>query len=232
ELGADAFRVFFEFGGVVGLGDEVFQKNGVRDADGLQVLHRRAQGAVIDVFVAPEAYPTHLNLRPFANHERDADGVGRNRAHLGANRRELTPVLREQLFQRHFGLLDLGRVVLVLHRQSHFAILEAVEHVAGGNRIQAGVVDLADGRPLLEVDVKNPAFGALFALKADVLKVARVPQGVEVAFDGGRVVDVADLGKDAGPDRVGRDAAVAVDGDPDDQILLGESRYRQKQKSQ
>ena len=107
ELGADAFRVFFKFGGVVGLGEEVLQKNGVRDADGLEVLHGRAQGAVIDVFVAPEADASHLNLRPFANHERDADGIGRNRPHLGANRGELTPVLGEQLFQRNFGLLDL-----------------------------------------------------------------------------------------------------------------------------
>ena len=51
-LGADAFGIFFKFGGVVGLGENVFQENGVRDADGLEVLHGRTQCAVIDVFVA------------------------------------------------------------------------------------------------------------------------------------------------------------------------------------
>ena len=43
ELGADAFGIFFELGGVVGLGEEVFKEDGVRDADGLEVLHGRAQ---------------------------------------------------------------------------------------------------------------------------------------------------------------------------------------------
>jgi hypothetical protein len=32
---ANAFRIFFQFGGVVGSGEDVFQEDGVRDADGL-----------------------------------------------------------------------------------------------------------------------------------------------------------------------------------------------------
>ncbi len=222
-LGADAFGIFFKFGGVVGLGEEVFKKDGVRDADGLEVLHGRAQRAVIDVFVAPEADASNLDLGPFLNDESDADGGGRDGPDFGADGGELASVLGEQFLEDNFGLLDLGGIVLVLHRESDFALLEAVEHVAGGNGIQAGVVDLADGRPLFEVNVKDPAFGALFALKADVLKVAGVPEGVEVAFDGGGVVDVAGLAEDASLDRVGGNAAVAVDFDVDDEILLADN---------
>ena len=70
ELGADPFGVFFQFGGVVGLGENVFQENGVRNADRLEVLHGRTQGAVIDVFVASEANFSNLHLRSFADHER------------------------------------------------------------------------------------------------------------------------------------------------------------------
>src|SRR5208283_2797043 len=232
DLGADAFGIFFEFGGVVGLGEEVLKEDGVRDADGLEVLHGRTQRAVIDVFIAPEADAPNLSLRCLLNDESDADGGGRNRSDFRADGGELTPVLGEQLFQGNFGLLDLSGIVLVLNRESDFTLLEPVEHVAGGNGIQSDVVDLADGRPLFEINVKDPTLGVLFALKADVLKVAGVPEGVKVAFDGGGIVDVADLAEDASLDRVGRDAAVAVDADANDEILLADRGYRQQQKCQ
>ena len=204
----------------------------MRDADGSEVLHGPAQGAVIDVFVAPEADLPNLDFGPLLDDESNAHGGGRNRADFGADGGELAPVLGEQLFEDNFGLLDLRGIVLVLNREPDFALLEAVEHVAGGNRIQAGVVDLTDGGPLFEVNVKDPAFGGLFALKTDVLVVAGVPEGVEVAFDGGGVVDVADLAEDASPDRVRRDAAVAVGNDADDEVLLGENGGSQEHKCQ
>ena len=43
-FGADAFGIFFELGGVVGLGKNVFEEDGVRDADGLEVLHGTRAG--------------------------------------------------------------------------------------------------------------------------------------------------------------------------------------------
>src|SRR5215467_13803372 len=114
------------------------------DADGLQVLHRRAQRAVVDVLVALEADVADLNLRALAHHERDADSRRGNGANLGSNRRELPPMLREQSLQRHFRFLDLGGVVLVLDRKPDLAFLETIEHIAGRNRTQSNVVDLAD----------------------------------------------------------------------------------------
>ena len=41
---AHALGVFFELGGVVGLGEEVLEDDGVGNADGLQVLHGRGAG--------------------------------------------------------------------------------------------------------------------------------------------------------------------------------------------
>jgi len=105
------------------------------------------------VFIAPEADASNFNLGPFVDNKGDADGSGRDGADFGANGGELTSVLGEQLFQRDLGLLDLRGVVLVLNRESDLALLEPVEDVAGGDRIQTGVVDLAYGRPLLEVNV-------------------------------------------------------------------------------
>jgi hypothetical protein len=80
--------------------------------------------------------------------------------------------------------------------------------------------------------VKDPTFFVLLALKADVLKVACIPESVEISFDGGGVIDVAGFAEDASPDRVGRDAAIAVDNDGNDEILLADNRSRQQQKRQ
>ena len=194
----------------------------MRNADGPEVLHGRAQGAVTDVFIAPEADVPNLDLGPLLNDKSDANGGGRDGPDFRADGSKLTPVLGQQFLQDDFGLLDLRGIVLVLNRKPDLALLETVEHIAGGNRIQAGVVDLAYGRPLLDVNVQDPALGILFAFKADVLKVACVPESVEVAFDGGGVVDVAGFAENASLDRVGRDAAIAVDDDANDEILLAD----------
>ena len=181
----------------------------------------RAQGAVVDVFVAPETDVADLDLRAFLDHEGDGDGGGRDGTDFGADGGELTAVFGEQSFQDDFGFLDFGGVVLALDRQPDLAVLEAVEHVAGGDRVESGVVDFADRGPLFDVDVNDPALGALLALEADVLEITGVPEGVEVPLDGGGVVDVADFGEDAGFDGVGGNAAVAVDHDANDEVLLG-----------
>jgi hypothetical protein len=186
ELGTDALGIFFELGGVVGFGEKIFEEDGVRDADGLEVLHGRTQSAVIDMLVAAEADVANLDLGPLFDDEGDADGSGRDGTDFGADGGELAPVLGEQFLEHDFGLLDLGGIVLALDRESDLAVFEAVEHVAGGDGIETGVVDLADGGALFEVNVQDPALGVLFALEADVFKVAGVPERVEVAFDGGR----------------------------------------------
>ena len=56
EFRADPFGIFFELGGVVGLGKEIFQEDGVRNADRLAgSSSRRAGFADVDVLVAFES---------------------------------------------------------------------------------------------------------------------------------------------------------------------------------
>jgi hypothetical protein len=61
--------------------------------------------------------------------------------------------------------------------------------------------------------MKAPAFGSLLALEADVFEISRIPQGVKVAFQGSRVIDVAGTGENASPHGFRRNAPVPVDHD-------------------
>ena len=233
EFGAHALGIFVELGGVVGFGKNIFKNDGVRNADRLEVLHGPAQGAGLDVDIAAELNFSDFDLRAFLDDEGEADGGGRNGADFGANDGKLAAVLGEQIFEYDFGFLDFGGIVLALDGETDLTLLEFVEHIAGGDRAQADVVDLADGGALFDVDVEDPALGALFALKADVFEVAGVPEGVEVALEGGGVIDVADFGEDAGFYGFGGDAAAAVNLDADDEVLLtgrrgGEKKHEQE----
>ena len=144
-LVANALGVFFELGGVVGLGKNIFEEDGVRYADGLQVLHRGAQRAAVDVAVARKADAADLYLRAFLDDERDSYSRRRNGPDLRPNRRKLPAMFCQQLLDCHFSLLDAGGIVLAFDRETDLALLEAVQDVAGGNRTQPGVVDLTDG---------------------------------------------------------------------------------------
>src|SRR5579862_8210447 len=99
-------------------------------------------------------------------------------------------------------------------------LLEAVQNIAGRYRTEAGVVDGSNRRLLFYEDDNAPPLGRLLTGKAYVLKVARVPQRVEVALQGGRIVNITGLGKNAGADRFGGNAAVAADIDLRNNIVL------------
>jgi hypothetical protein len=60
-------------------------------------------------------------------------------------------------------------------------------------------------------------------------KISRVPQGVEVAFQRRLIVYVARLGEHAGTDGFRRNAAVAVNDDLGDHVLLRYGRPGQQQ---
>src|SRR5450756_414652 len=87
-------------------------------------------------------------------------------------------------------MLDFGRIVLALLGKSDLALLEFVEDVTLGDRTQAHVFDLADGRLFLDVNVDDPAFGGGLPLDAQIVEVAGVPQGIKVALQGRLVVNV------------------------------------------
>src|SRR5579871_588838 len=74
--------------------------------------------------------------------------------------------------------------------------------------------------------MNDPALLALLPLEAQVIEVAGVPQGVKVAFQRRLIVDIACTGKDVGANGVLGDAAVAMNLDVFDQVLLGGGRQR------
>ena len=113
--------------------------------------------------------------------------------HFRANRGELMSVLAQHLLQHHLGALDDRGVVLALHREGNLFLLEAVQHVGDGNRVQALVVDLADRRLFTHVHNQLHAVLLLFvdALNAHIVEVAGIPQRVEVALHHRGIVLIA-----------------------------------------
>src|SRR5581483_3323955 len=219
-LGANALLVLGQLGRVISLGEDIFQENRVRNSNRLQVLHRRSQSTAIDVLVALEFDSTDFDLGAFFDDEGDAHGGRRYGANFGADGSELPPVLGKKAFDRHLGFLHLGGIVLAFNCEADFLFLEAIEHIALGYRTQTYVTDFPYGWALFDVNVDDPALGSLLPFEADVFEVPSVPQRVEVAFEGGRVVNVTGLGKDTSLNGVHGNTAVAVNPDINNDFLL------------
>src|ERR1700692_3142377 len=179
---ADAFGIFIQLGGVVGACEEIFQENRMRNADGPQVLHGIAQGSSIDVLIALKLYLSYFDLGTLFYYKLQAGCGGWNLPNFGADRGKLPAVFRQQPFDGHFRFFDLRRVVLTLNRQSHFCFFEAIQNIAGGNRTQADVIDLADGRLFFPLNDQPPPLWSLFPTKLDVLEVAGIPQRIEITL--------------------------------------------------
>src|SRR5215475_4586216 len=137
-------------------------------------------------------------------------------------------MLGQQIFDYDLCSLDAGRVILAFDRKPDLTILEAVQHVTGGNRTQPRIGNFTDGRLLFDIDVDAPTFGGLLTLEADVLEVSCVPERIEVALQTGGVVDVARFGVNPSLDRLRGNAAVAVDYDFGDHVLLGPTPWAKK----
>src|SRR5689334_22738780 len=192
----------------------------MRDADRLQVLHRRAKLPAGNFLVAVEPDVADFDLRSFLNNEVDANCRWRNFVNLSADGCELTTMFSKQVLQDDFGVLDLGRIVLALLRKADLLFLKAVEDVAICDRIQTDVLDLANRGLFRDVDVDDHAFLRVFALEADVVEVACIPERIEVAFQRLRIVNVARPGKHASSDGIGGYASLAVNVDLGNKRLL------------
>src|SRR5581483_2252574 len=175
-LRAHPFGVLVQFTSVVGLGKNVLKKNGMRNANKLQVLHGSAQNSLADVLVPDKGNLAHLHFGAFFYSKDDSDGSGRDGPHLAADNRKLPSMLGQQFLDHDFHLLHLGRIVLTLHRKPDLALLETIKHIAGRYRTQSRVVDLPDRRTLLDHHVQLASFGCLFTFEADVFEVSRVPK--------------------------------------------------------
>ncbi len=163
----------------------------MRHADRPQIAHRSPQFAIVQRRIALERDLAHLDGWAFLDDERQGDTSRRQRLHFGANRRKLVTMLAEHLLQHHLRPLDAGRIVLALDRDRDLFLLETIQRVRNGKRVQAAVVDLADGRLLAHIDDQLHTCGVVHALDLHAVEVARVPQGVEVALHHGRVILIA-----------------------------------------
>ena len=218
---ADALSIFVELACVIGAGEQIFQNERMRDSDRLGVLHRRAQFAAGNLLVAVEADLADFDLRTFFDNEVDADRSRRNPAHFGADGSELPPMLTEQALQHHLRLLHLRGIILTLLRKPDFLFLETIKHVALRNRIQAGVLNLADGRLLSYVDVNDYALRSFLPLEAKIVVVAGIPERIEVSLNSLRIVDIAWTGENPRLYRFCRNAAVSPYPNVFDERLLG-----------
>ena len=172
------------------------------------------------MLIAFETDFAHLHLGPFFDYKGKTYGSRWNRANLSADRRKLPSMLGKQFFQGDFGLFHLGWIVLALRGQPNFPFLEAIEHVTSRDRTQAGVIDLTNCRPFLHVDVNAPTLGRLLTFEPNVFEIPGVPKRIEVALDCGGIIHIAGSAKDAGTNRLRRNASVAMNYNFRDDVLL------------
>ncbi len=214
----DALLVFFELGGIVGLGENSFEQNRMRDSDGAQIVHGPAHHAIAKNLIAFEGDLPDLHLGAFINVEIDDQRGRRHLAHFRLDAGELAAALG-QVFEQHVaGALDLIRIVLSLGAQSDFAFLEAVQDFRDRDRLHARVVDGTDDASLDHHEAHDPAGAAGFLLQRNVVEAVAVPQDQEIAAELFVVDAVALFGDDQGAQRVGGDAAITAEFDGFDGI--------------
>src|SRR5438067_1205258 len=196
-------------------------------------MHGLAQLTAFHVLVAHECNAADFYLWPFADYEGKTYRRRRNRPYFSTNCGELMAVLGLQVTDDDFRLLHLGGVVLRFRREGDFILLEAVEDVAFRDRVNPHVIDLSYARLLFYINMKDPAFGGSLALKANVLEIPGVPEGVEVALDSRLVINIARAAENMGTYAFCGDAAVSMYLNPADNVgllLLGQQHRRQHKK--
>ena len=134
---AYALGIFFELAGVVGAGEEILEKDGMRNADGLQVPHGGAQGAAADVLVAGEADVADLDRRAFLDAEVDLHRGRRNGLDVGLDGGELVSVFGQQLLQDDVRARDavVGSYWL-FDGEADLLLLESVENIGGRDGVE------------------------------------------------------------------------------------------------
>jgi hypothetical protein len=126
---AHPVRIFVQLAGVEGTREDVLEDDGVGNADGLQVLHRRHQFTVGERMVAGEGDLAYLDGRTFLDDKRQRDARRRNGLDLGPDHGKLMAVLTEHLLQYHFGALHARLVKLAFDVEGDLLLLEALHHV-------------------------------------------------------------------------------------------------------
>ena len=160
-----------------------------------QISHRCAQLARRHRVVAGKGDVPHLDRGAFLDDEVDRHRRGRNGLDVRLYRRKLVPVLGQQGADNVDGACQACRIIGALYRETDVFFLEAVQNVRGRDRVQTLVIDLANRRFLFDDHIENDALGRVFPRDLQILEIARIPQRIEVALDGCRVVDISGMGK-------------------------------------
>ena len=95
----NAAHVFFELGGVVGLCEKIFEKNGLRNANRTKILHRTPDHGITKGGIALDVDLANLNLGAFGYTKIDFEGRRWNLANLWSDCRKLATALGEILFE-------------------------------------------------------------------------------------------------------------------------------------
>jgi hypothetical protein len=109
------------------------------------------------VLIAHELDLADLHRRSFFDVEVDLHGGRRDVFDVELNDGELVTVLGEDLLEDGGCAENLGGVVLAFDGKADFLFLEAIEDVGLRDRVEALVVDLADGWLFLDEDVEDDA---------------------------------------------------------------------------
>ena len=114
-------------------------------------------------------------LGTFIHIKRERERGRRNLLDLRIDRGVLPAALGEKFLQHVGGVLNLVGVVLRLHHQADFALLEAVEDFRFRDRMDAAVMDGADDAALRddEGDIDRLRALARFRFQADIVEPRR-----------------------------------------------------------
>ncbi len=172
----DAFFVLFQFGRVIGLVKQVFQKKSVRNSDGMKILHRTDHLFIAKVFIALNDDLANFDLRAFIYVEGDLERRRRHLADFGVHRGKLPAALRQVFLQHHRGSLHLVGIVLRFDRQPYLPLLEPVEHLRHRDRLHTrAVLDGSDHAAFgYDKAHQQPRLGWL-RLQPDVIEAAGIP---------------------------------------------------------
>ena len=164
--------VFFEFGRIVRFGEDVFEENGPRNADGVEIFHGSDYGPVIENLVALNGDVPHLHLGPFGHLEYHFHGRGRNLAQFRFNGRILAAAFGEIFLQNDGGALYFIGVILRFNRQPDTTLLEAIENLGNSYRFGAIVLNRTNDTAFDNDETENIAGAAFLALQRNVVKAA------------------------------------------------------------
>ena len=116
-------------------------------------------------------------------------------AHLGRDLGELPPALGQILLEHDSGPLNLAGVVHRFDAETDAPLLEAIQDLGDGDRLDSRVGDGADDLALGQHEAQDLSGLARLDLHADVVEPSGVPEGHEVAPQGVVVDLVAPLGE-------------------------------------